>query len=120
MSGSNIINANLDRWAAQKMAGVQGVGTIIASEAAAKAKAEAPWQPIYKPPKPMKYSGNARQGLFGKFRWEGLRGIISLGHKVDYGVYLELANDGRFAILEKTLNSLRQKFFNRVKQIMGA
>ena len=109
MSGSNIVNANLDKWLQMKMAGVQGVSTIIASEAATKAKANHPWK---------NQTHHAEQGLYGKFGWEGTKGIISLGHRVDYGPALELANDGKFAILEKTLNSLRQKFYNMVKKIM--
>ena len=111
MSGSNIVNANLDRWFQMKMAGMQGVGTIIASEAAAKSKANHPWE---------NQTHHAEQGLYGKVRKEGTKFIIEHGHRVDYGVYLELANDGKHAVLEKTLNSLRQEFYNRVKQIMGA
>lgn len=120
LKGTGQVLTNLDRWYQKKMAGVQGVGMITAVEATAKAKREAPWQPIYKPPIPRKITGNARQGLFGKFRWEGTKGIISLGHRVDYGVWLELANSGRFAILEKTLNSLRKKFYDRIKQIINS
>ena len=111
MSGSNIVNANLDRWYKQRLAGVQGVGMITASEAAAKSKANHPWE---------NQTHHAEQGLYGKVRKEGTKFIIEHGHRVDYGVYLELANDGKHAVLEKTLNSLRGEFYNRIKQIMGA
>lgn len=118
MSGSIPVNANLDKWAKQRLAGVYGVCTILASEFAKEAKAEAPWQPIYKPPIPRKITGNARQGLYGKAKKDGSNIIIELGHRVDYGVYLELANDGKFGILEKKLNSRRLVVYNRVKRIM--
>lgn len=100
---------NLDKFYQKKMVGVQGVGTIIASKAAAKSKAERPWTDR---------THHAKQGLYGKVRREGTKFIIEHGHRVDYGVWLELANDGRYAILEKTLNELSPEFRNRVKQIM--
>ena len=109
MSGSNIVNANLDRWARQKMAGVQGVGTIIAAEAAKESKANHPWK---------NDTHHAEQGLYGKFTWKGTKGIIEHGHRVDYGPALELANDGKYGILEKKLNSRRLVVYNRVKRIM--
>lgn len=109
MAGLNNVLANLNRWGNKKMAGVQGVGMIIAAEAAKKSKANRPWKDD---------THNAKQGLYGKFSWKGTQGIIEHGHRVDYGPALELAHDGKYGILEKTLNSLRQEFYNRVKQIM--
>jgi len=109
LKGMNTVFNNLNRLYKKKMAGVQGVGTIIAAKAAEKSKANRPWKDR---------THHAKQGLYGKFRWEGTRGIIEHGHRVDYGVWLELARDGKYAILEKTLSSLRQEFYNRVKQIM--
>jgi len=109
MSGSNLVNANLDKWAKQRLAGVQGVATIIASEAAKESKANHPWE---------NDTHHAEQGLYGKVRKDGSKFVIEHGHRVDYGVWLELANDGKYGILEKTLNSLRGKFLSMVKQIM--
>lgn len=111
LKGMSRVLANLDRWRDKRMAGVQGVGMIIAAEAAKKSKANRPWKDD---------THNAKQGLYGKFRWEGTQGIIEHGHRVNYGVWLELAHDGKYAILEKTLNELSPEFRNRVKQIMEA
>jgi len=112
MSGSNIVNANLDKWFGSKIAGVQGLSMIIASQAAAKSKA-LPQSESWKDD-----THHARQGLYGKVKKEGSKFIIEHGHRVSYGVYLELANDGKHAVLEKTLNSLRGEFLSGVKQIM--
>jgi len=112
MSGSNIVNANLDKWAAQRLAGVQGVATITAAKAAAQAKA-LPQSESWKD-----HTRDARKGLYGKASKEGTNITVELGHRVSYGVSLELANDCKHAVLEKTLNSLRQEFLSSVKQIM--
>jgi len=111
LKGMSGVLRNLDRFYKKKMAGVQGVGTIISAKAATKSKADHPWK---------NQTHHAEQGLYGKFRWEGTQGIIEHGHRVDYGVWLELAHDGKYAILEKTLNELKPEFVNRVKQIMEA
>ena len=112
MSGSNIVNANLDKWFGSKIAGVQGLSMIIASQAAAKSKA-LPQSESWKDD-----THHARQGLYGKAGRKGTEFIIELGHRVDYGPALELANDGKYGILEKKLNSRRLVVYNRVKQIM--
>lgn len=109
LKGMSGVLGNLGKLYQKKMAGVQGVGTIIAAEAASKSKANHPWE---------NQTHHAEQGLYGKFRWKGTQGIIEHGHRVDYGVWLELARDGKYAILEKTLNELKPEFLARVKQIM--
>jgi len=111
MAGLGKVLGNLDRWRDKKMAGVQGVGMITAADAARKSKANHPWK---------NHTHHAEQGLYGKFQWKGTQGIIEHGHRVLYGPALELARDGKYAVLEPTLNSLRGEFLNRVKQIMGA
>ena len=59
-------------------------------------KEKAPWKDR---------TGNARAGLFGKAGLDGHEVYIRLGHMVDYGVFLELAHDGRYAIIEQTKRS---------------
>ena len=115
-NGSANVIRNMRAWGAMKMAGIDGLGRLTAAEAATKAKAEAPWQPNYKPPRPMKYTGNARQGLYG--RWRAMDKVIELGHRVTYGVHLELGFNGRFSILEPTINAIKNAWFVNVKRIM--
>ena len=100
---------NLDAWKELKKAGVTAVGINTSKEAEAKAKQEAPWQDR---------TGNARQGLRGTSGWEGEILKIRLSHSMEYGPYLELCNDGKYAILEKTLNSFREELHNNLKRIM--
>ena len=100
---------NLDMWKELKKAGVTAVAMNTAKEAEAKAKQDAPWQDR---------SGNARQTLKGTSGWEGDTIKIILSHSMEYGPYLEICNDGKYAILEKTLNSFREELHNNLKRIM--
>jgi len=100
---------NLDVWKELKKAGITAVGINTSKEAEAKAKQEAPWTDR---------SGNARQTLKGTSGWEGEILKIRLSHSMEYGPYLEICNDGKYAILEKTLNSFREELHNNLKRIM--
>ena len=109
MKGSGVANVirNLKRWEAMKMAGLDGLGRLTAAEAAAKSKAEHPWK---------NQSHHAEQGLYGKWRAEDK--VIEHGHRVDYGVHLELGFNGRYAILEPTINAIKNTWYENVKRIM--
>lgn len=48
-------------------------------------------------------TGNARSGLFGMVGREGPVFRIVLGHTMFYGVYLELSNGARYAIIMPTI-----------------
>jgi len=106
---------NLEKWHQEKRAGCEAIARNIAAKAQGKARAlpkEQSWQDR---------SGNARQGLKGGMQWDSFTAlIIYLAHSVDYGPYLELCNDGKHAVLEKTLNSLRKELYDSLKRIMNA
>jgi hypothetical protein len=44
---------------------------------------------------------------------------IALVHRVEYGKYLETANDGKYAILKPTIEGLRADFFANVREFFG-
>lgn len=52
-------------------------------------------------------TGNARGGLFGTSEVAQKMVIIYLSHgpAIDYGVWLELANEGRYAIIMRTVEA---------------
>ncbi len=58
------------------------------------AKREAPW---------IDRTGNARNSIQGDFGWEGDKCKIVLSGNMDYSVYLELAHEKKYAILEPTI-----------------
>lgn len=68
--------------------------TARAVQAEARAKVGAPWTDR---------TGAARNGLRGTVEVSGNRAELVLSYAVDYGVWLELANHGRFAIVIPTM-----------------
>lgn len=49
-------------------------------------------------------TGHARQRLTGKVNMKPNGYELELAHGVDYGIWLELAHEKRFAIIEPTIN----------------
>lgn len=74
-------------------------GRRIAYEQAEKmeqyAKANAPWTDR---------TGDARERLHATVEETGPIGTIVLSHGVDYGLWLEIANGGRFSIIPQTID----------------
>jgi hypothetical protein len=64
------------------------------------AQSNAPWED---------QTGAARAGLSADVGMDGLNVVISLSHSVDYGVYLELKDNGKYAIIMPTLEALGPK-----------
>lgn len=69
-------------------------------EVEAYAQTHAPWED---------QTGAARAGLHAEVGIEGTDVTLSLMHSVDYGVYLELKDNGQYAIIMPTLEALGPK-----------
>lgn len=63
-------------------------------------------------------TGHARQRLVGWVEMFSDKVRIHIGHGVDYGVYLELAHEKRFAILQPTVNALSKEVLEGFKELM--
>ena len=108
---ANVIR-NLHKWGKEKKAGIEAVGKLSAQEMSQYSKATARWTDR---------TGNARQGLKGGFIWRNIsQAIIYIAHRVDYGVFLELAHEKRFAILQPTVNRFKNIVLGKLKRIMNA
>jgi len=106
-NGAGNVIRNMRAWEAKKMAGLTGLGIKTASEAATHSKTFACW---------IDQTGDARRGLYGK--WRPKDKVIEHGHRVDYGPHLELGFNGRYSILEPTINAIKNDWWNNVKRIM--
>jgi len=110
MAGGGEVISNLLKWAAEKRAGIEALGKVSASTIQNYARQNRRWQDR---------TGNARAGLNAGNFWQSPEVmIIFLAHAVSYGVYLELCNDGKYAILEESINKYREEIYNNLKRIM--
>lgn len=73
-------------------------------------KANAPWTD---------QTSNARNGLAARAYFDGDGLGIVLFHQVPYGIWLELANDSRYAIILPTLEQQGPEILRNVGAIMG-
>lgn len=63
-------------------------------------------------------TGHARQRLVGWVEKLPHKVRIHIGHGVDYGIYLELCNEKRYAILEPTINAMSKEVLQGYKNLM--
>lgn len=108
--GSEEIGRNMQAWAQRLMAAHKALGDRYAATMEADAKPNASWEDR---------TGHARQGIFGEtavFSDETLR--VRVAHTMEYGVHLELANSGRYAILEPTVKKHAPDFFQDAERIV--
>jgi hypothetical protein len=60
----------------------------------------------------------ARKGIFHKVTAEGGILKITLAHSMSYGVYLELANQRRYAVIEPAVKIMAPKFIDEVTRLL--
>lgn len=98
------IGPHLDILAAGAAAAVMARMEEGAQEVEAYAKFNAPWTD---------QTGMAREGLFTQVYEDGGDIVLELAHSVDYGIWLELKNDGEYAIILPTLEALGPKIVHQ-------
>ena len=65
-------------------------------------------------------TGNARQGITGEADWISDAKIqIALSYSVHYGIWLELAMERRFSILEDAIEQNKDELITAYKRLMG-
>lgn len=101
----------LDRKLTSKeYGGLQMLMQTAASKMEAWAKDNAPWTDR---------TGAARQRLHGEAYWENPKIVVAaVMHQVDYGIYLELAHQRKYAILEKTLEEHKDEIQDAVATLL--
>lgn len=103
--------SNLDRALTSKeYGGLLMLMQTAASKMEAWAKQNAPWTDR---------TGQARQRLTGQAYWENANIVVAaIAHQVDYGIWLELAHQRKYAILEKTLEEHKGEIEEAVKKLL--
>ena len=89
---------------------IKALADFIAQQAQDDMRRGAPWTDR---------TGNARSGLFSVAEQAAKQTVIiylSHGHTIEYGVYLELARGGRYAIIAPTM----QRIYPMVERMLKA
>jgi hypothetical protein len=63
-------------------------------------------------------TGDARRGLAAQRVSQGLSNTIVLYHQVSYGIYLETRWDGKYAIIQPTIEAMGPDVMNRLEGIL--
>lgn len=110
---SDLVDAlkDLDRaFTSKEYGGLLMLMQTAASKMEAWAKQNAPWTDR---------TGAARQRLTGKAYWQDSNIVVAaIAHQVDYGIWLELAHQRKYAILEKALDEHKGEIEDAIKVLL--
>jgi hypothetical protein len=110
VSGSKQVIANMMKWAVEKKIACEAVSAVTAANMQNHARINKKWQDI---------TGNAKAGLHGGYFWENTQILkLYIAHSMEYGIWLELANDSKYAILDPTIKEYQDKWFKSIGRIM--
>lgn len=108
MAGAKEAAKNAEKWVDRKIVASLALANNWAARMEAYAKTHAPWQDR---------TGAARAGLAGRVETDGEDIVIYLKHSVDYGVYLELAHERKYAILEPTTKKFARNILRTFRNL---
>lgn len=106
----NQVLSNLEAFNNRLRAALALDAQNIAANMEAWAKENAKWEDR---------TSNAREFLKSHVKWVRTDELmVSMSHHVEYGVYLELANERKYAILEEAIQKYAPEFIEGWKQII--
>lgn len=109
MPGSEQCKQALDDFNERLLAGIIALSQDRAMLMQADAKVGARWKDR---------TGHARNGLFGEVMVERNQIKTRIAHSMEYGIWLELCNHRRYAILEPTAKKHAPEYFREVERLV--
>lgn len=104
----------VERYGERVLTAVTAVAQYVATAMQNDAKATAMWTDR---------TGNARTGLFGTAEADFAQRVVVLylshSASLDYGVYLELANGGRYAVIMRTMQAHYDDLMSMLRGVLG-
>lgn len=104
----------VERYGERVLTAVAAVAQYVATEMQNDAKEHASWTDR---------TANARTGLFGTAEADFAQHVvvIYLSHSavLDYGVWLELANGGRYSIIMRTMQAHYNELMSLLRETLG-
>ena len=105
----DVLAHGIGHYAEQLLLRVFGLAQVFAARIEAQAKAGAIWTDR---------TGNARQGLTARAFKEATAVTLVLFHAMEYGIWLEVANAGKYAIILKTLESNYGPYMQEIERLL--
>lgn len=109
MAGSEDVRRNLQAFQARTLAALENLGEHYAAKMEGDAKRDAPWTDR---------TGAARQGMFGGVQSRESTILVRLSGSEGHNVYLELANQGKYAVIEPTVKRHAPDFFKDAERVI--
>lgn len=100
---------NIDQMDAKIRGAMAASGKLMEQEGVAYMRSNAPWQD---------QTGNARNGLSGSTEVSGDSVSVVYFHQVPYGIWLEVANSGRYQIIAPTIQVMGPRWFNLLRSMI--
>lgn len=104
----------LDQYGDRVLTAIAAVAQYVATQMQDSAKANATWEDR---------TGNARTGLFGTSEADFAQHIVTiyLSHSatIDYGIWLELANEGRYSIVMQTMEAHYDQLMSMLREVFA-
>lgn len=106
--GTNEVIKKLAGWEERQRAAAVALAGMWAGKLESEAKSQAGW---------VDRTGNARNGIFGSTQVVDGEIKIRVSHTMEYGVFLELANEGKHAILQPTIDGLTAAILDNYRRL---
>lgn len=104
----------IERYGDRALQAVAAVAQYVATAMQNDAQANAPWEDR---------TSNARTGIFGTSEADFANQVVTiyLSHSamLDYPVFLELANQGRYAIIMRTMESHYDELMQMLREVFA-
>lgn len=105
----SVLGKNLGDYADRILAAVFDLAQFFAAKLEAWAKANAMWTD---------QTGNARQGLTARAFKTATAVTLVLFHTMSYGIWLEVKNAGRYAIILRTLETHYSPYMRAIEGLL--
>ncbi len=103
------LGQNVGDYVKRVLSAVFDLATLFAAKIEAYAKANAKWTDR---------TANARQGLTARAFKDASTVTIILFHTMAYGIWLEIANAGKYAIILKTLEAHYGSYMQAIERLL--
>ena len=104
----------VERYGDRVLTAVAAVAQYVATQMQNQAKADAPWTDR---------TGNARTGIFGTSEADFAAHVVTIylshGATIDYGIWLELANSGSYAVIMRTMEAHYETLMQLLREVFA-